>query len=637
MPESPLSPTAARQTPASSFLSHTDNGTGERLANGDSCSGVSAENWQSLQHKQHVFRAMMAPQQMQQLLSPSQLQALIHQKQQALLLQQQHLKEFYKKQQQQLHLHLLQQHPDKKVKELLQLQQQQQLLGVQRPVLSSRSLSPGRRSIISSPHQRFLFLLLCRQQQPKAGVLKFVPGFSHAELQQIWRELTSGITEDKNTKKDNLDSASTNITPAKTTGRQTNDQKPPSPHKEECAVKADRAATHALYGHGVCNWPGCESVCENFSQFIKHIGSEHTLDDRSTAQCRVQMQVVQQLDLQLSKERERLQAMMAHLHLPPLEAQTLSAPVLSSSFPHGAQLLVPDGCQCVSDNRHAALDSAQSLSVSKSLPSVSPPDLAPPPLAPASPPSQGFGGASPGHTSCSGAIRRRHHAPVNSLSPENEYELYKNTDIRPPFTYATLIRQAIMEAADMQLTLNEIYSWFTRTFAYFRRNAATWKNAVRHNLSLHKCFVRVENVKGAVWTVDEVEYQRRRSQKITGGPSLMKNMSSSLAFGSILNASLQTALAEASLPGFKKECGSRNFLSQIQENRSPDLDSGSHMNADSSPRGHQLLFLKEEALNLEDQEPQICTIKPPSLQQDMTEAAEQQLFDLEGPLTLVGS
>lgn len=35
-----------------------------------------------------VFLAMMAPQQIQQLLSPNQLQALIHQKQQALLLQQ---------------------------------------------------------------------------------------------------------------------------------------------------------------------------------------------------------------------------------------------------------------------------------------------------------------------------------------------------------------------------------------------------------------------------------------------------------------------------------------------------------------------------------------------------------------------
>lgn len=45
---------------------------------------------------------------------------------------------------------------------------------------------------------------------------------------------------------------------------------------------------------------------------------------------------------------------------------------------------------------------------------------------------------------------------------------------------------------------------------------------MRHNLSLHKCFVRVENVKGAVWTVDEREYQKRRPPKMTGcvGPDL---------------------------------------------------------------------------------------------------------------------
>lgn len=37
------------------------------------------------------------------------------------------------------------------------------------------------------------------------------------------------------------------------------------------------------------------------------------------------------------------------------------------------------------------------------------------------------------------------------------------------------------------------------------------QNAVRHNLSLHKCFVRVENIKGAVWMVDELEFQRKRA------------------------------------------------------------------------------------------------------------------------------
>ena len=47
-------------------------------------------------------------------------------------------------------------------------------------------------------------------------------------------------------------------------------------------------------------------------------------------------------------------------------------------------------------------------------------------------------------------------------------------------------------------------------------SSSSLQNAVRHNLSLHKCFVRVENVKGAVWTVDEVEYQKRRPPKMTG-------------------------------------------------------------------------------------------------------------------------
>ncbi|XP_041692387.1 forkhead box protein P2-like [Coregonus clupeaformis] len=300
-------------------------------------------------------------------------------------------------------------------------------------------------------------------------------------------------------------------------------------------LNVDRAIIHSLYGYGVCNWPGCESVCENISQFIKHLSIEHMLDDRSTTQCRVQMQVVQQLDLQLSKERDRLQAMMAHLHLSPLEPQSPSKPQSSGS----------------------------SVTMSKSLPPLSPPDD--PRVSPTAPvtsqsPPQGPAGLCP--TSV-GAMRRHHsdkHPSLCSLSSEisPNHEMYRNAYIRPPFTYATLIRQAIMDASDMQLTLNEIYSWFTQTFAYFRRNAATWKNAVRHNLSLHKCFVRVENVKGAVWTVDEVEYQRRRSQKITRSPMLGKNLLSSLAYGTALNTSL-------------KELKSGSFMTSICDERGLEL------------------------------------------------------------------
>lgn len=55
------------------------------------------------------------------------------------------------------------------------------------------------------------------------------------------------------------------------------------------------------------------------------------------------------------------------------------------------------------------------------------------------------------------------------------------------------------------------------------------QNAVRHNLSLHKCFMRVENVKGAVWTVDELEFHKRRPQKSLKYVSLPVSVSISLS------------------------------------------------------------------------------------------------------------
>jgi len=103
-----------------------------------------------------------------------------------------------------------------------------------------------------------------------------------------------------------------------------------------------------------------------------------------------------------------------------------------------------------------------------------------------------------------------------STDLERNAQYYAVNFIRPKHTYAQLIRQAIIQTADRQMTLNEIYNWFQNKFCFFRQNGPTWKNAVRHNLSLHKCFVRVEDVKGAVWTVDEGEYQKRRPQKLTG-------------------------------------------------------------------------------------------------------------------------
>ena len=80
--------------------------------------------------------------------------------------------------------------------------------------------------------------------------------------------------------------------------------------------------------------------------------------------------------------------------------------------------------------------------------------------------------------------------------------------VKPPFSYVTLIRQAILSARLQRMTLNEIYQWIVDTYPYFRTAPPKWKvsscslatlddvlcfqNSIRHNLSLNKCFKRLQ-------------------------------------------------------------------------------------------------------------------------------------------------
>ncbi|CAM4534872.1 forkhead box protein O3 isoform X1 [Caretta caretta] len=65
-------------------------------------------------------------------------------------------------------------------------------------------------------------------------------------------------------------------------------------------------------------------------------------------------------------------------------------------------------------------------------------------------------------------------------------------------SYADLITRAIESAPDKRLTLSQIYDWMVRCVPYFKdkgdsNSSAGWKNSIRHNLSLHSRFIRVQN------------------------------------------------------------------------------------------------------------------------------------------------
>jgi len=67
--------------------------------------------------------------------------------------------------------------------------------------------------------------------------------------------------------------------------------------------------------NGMCAWPECNQSCENFAAFIPDLRTVQVVDEKSTQQCRTQIELVDSLEHRLSKERARLQAMMQHLHM----------------------------------------------------------------------------------------------------------------------------------------------------------------------------------------------------------------------------------------------------------------------------------------------------------------------------------
>ncbi|KAI8583329.1 hypothetical protein K450DRAFT_223103 [Umbelopsis ramanniana AG] len=84
---------------------------------------------------------------------------------------------------------------------------------------------------------------------------------------------------------------------------------------------------------------------------------------------------------------------------------------------------------------------------------------------------------------------------------------YNNKDTKPPYSYASLIAQAINSTVSKKMTLNGIYNYITTHYPYYQMAQNGWQNSIRHNLSLNKAFVKVprgdsEPGKGAFWTID---------------------------------------------------------------------------------------------------------------------------------------
>ncbi|XP_075467448.1 forkhead box protein L2-like [Ascaphus truei] len=110
-------------------------------------------------------------------------------------------------------------------------------------------------------------------------------------------------------------------------------------------------------------------------------------------------------------------------------------------------------------------------------------------------------------------------APVSGQSVDRTV-----TSEKPNQSYIALISRAILSAPEKRLQLSDIYQWIMETYPYYHNQDKSWRNSVRHNLSLNECFIkagRSDNGKGHYWAVHPAnledfsrgDYHRRRARR----------------------------------------------------------------------------------------------------------------------------